>query len=113
MKWLVLFLLVGVFVCKREVQTLCGTLRCPIAKGAISISTVNAFGKPFKAAYIETFNFRTGVRDTDLQEWPHLINAVAYKYRIFDNPRAFSTTGDAVSLTIRSESGKESTTIIK
>jgi hypothetical protein len=113
MKWLFLILLISTFGCKRQVETLCGTLKCPIEEKTVSISTVDAFHKPLKAAYIESFNYRTGVRHTNLQGWPHLVNAVSYKYRVFDNPRAFSATGDAVSLTIRSESGKESTTYHK
>ena len=113
MKWLFCLLLLSSLGCRREVQTICGTLRCPIEQKTVSISTVDALGKPMKAAYIETFNFRTGVRRTDLQGWPYVINPVAFKYELFRSPSEFSSSGDAVSIKIRSETGSESLTYHK
>jgi hypothetical protein len=113
MKWFILLMLIGTLGCTREVQTICGTLRCPNDQKTVSISTVDALGKPMKAAYIETFNFRTGVRRTDLQGWPYVINPVAFKYELFRRPSEFSSSGDAVSIKIRSETGSESLTYHK
>ena len=113
MKWLFCLLLLSSLGCRREVQTICGTLRCPVEQTSISIFTVDRFGKPSKAAYIESFNFRTGRRHIDLQEWPNPVNGVSYKYRLFQSPSEFSSTGDAVSVTIRSMSGNESISYYK
>jgi hypothetical protein len=113
MKWRLSFLFICIIGCKTEVETPCGTLRCPVNTKSISISTIDAFKKPLKAAYIESYNYRTGIKNTNLQDRPHIINFKAYKYSVFENPRAFSTKGDAVSLYIRSESGKETTTNYK
>ncbi|HEX8609086.1 MAG TPA: hypothetical protein VF679_10650 [Pedobacter sp.] len=113
MKKLAFLMLLGIFGCKSPVETPCGILRCPAEAVSISVLTIDASGKSVKAAYIETLNLRTGFRDINLQEFRNHVKQVTYKYKIFGNPRRFSTTGDAVSVLIRSESGNESTTYFK
>ena len=92
---------------KEERFTICGTMRCPADRNVIYLSIVNGNGIPTKASYIETYNTRTGRKEINLQDSPNYPGGESYKYRLFFNPRAFSTEGDYVVVLVKSETGKE------
>ena len=108
MRYTLLFLLAFLFFgCKKNVETECGTLRCPPLRITVQLSVVDTDGKPAKAAYIETINTRTGRKRTNLQNGPDYIATTAYKYNLFQRPSDFSSAGDLVEVLVRSQSGKE------
>ncbi|MET3114620.1 hypothetical protein AAKU52_002355 [Pedobacter sp. CG_S7] len=105
--YLILFLTVFSFGCKRTMETECGTLSCPPTTNTISLSIIGTDGKPTKAYYLETYNTRTKEKKINLQDSPNYNGGITYKYRLFSNPRNFSSSGDNVIVLVKSESGKE------
>lgn len=108
MKYKMLLLLaICLFGCKRKMESDCGTLNCPPQRNTIFLSVVDLNGKPAKAAYIETYNTRTGNKQINLQDPPNYLGGETYKYKLFYNARDFSSSGDNVTVLLKSESGKE------